>query len=255
MLQANLRAHDPRHPAVDIPAALTALLDSIGVDAAQIDRAGSLDALAALWRRYTGGRRLLVLLDDVAGFDDISALVPAGPESIVFLTSRRRFTGLTDARQYTLEPLDEHETLRLFARISGHRVADDQAAADRVVRACGGMPLAVTVAAAFLRTRPTWTVADLVSRLASVERPAPHDQVTGPVDVAISMSYLDLSPAHHAVLRCVAALPGGQFGLHAAAAALGSESGQIDHDLDALVGQHLIQEVERHRYRLHDVVQ
>jgi DNA-binding SARP family transcriptional activator/tetratricopeptide (TPR) repeat protein len=254
VLQVNLRAHDPRRPALDVPAALTTLLDAVGTDAGQIDRAGSLDALAALWRRQTAGRRLLVVLDDVAGFEDISTLVPAGPDSAVLLTSRRRLSDLSDGRQYTLEPLGHELALELLERISGRRAAAEAGAAAQVARRCGGLPLAVSVAAAYLRARPAWTLADLAARLAPPSRPAPEDQVVGPVDVAISLSYKDLSTAHRALLRRVAALPGEQFGLHAAAAALDTESGRADRELDVLVDHHLVEETERHRYRLHAVV-
>jgi tetratricopeptide (TPR) repeat protein len=88
----------------------------------------------------------------------------------------------------------------------------------------------------------------------SVRRPDLGDAVTGPLDMAVSLSYRDLSAAHRAVLRCVAALPGANFSLDAAAAALDAERAVVDRQLEVLVDHHLIEDVERHRYRLHDAI-
>jgi len=254
VLQVNLRAHDPRHPAVDLPAALALLLDAIGADAKQINDAGSLDALSMLWRRYSTDRRILVLIDDAAGIEDVSALLPAGPGGAVLLTSRRRLLDVPGARQYTLAPLSAAEALGVVERISGRRMDEKSPAASRVAGGCGGLPLALTLAAAFLRAHPTWSIEDLADRMESVSRPDPGDALIGPLDVAISLSYRDLSGAHRTLLRCVAALPGASFSLDAAAAALDTERGVLDRQLEVLVDHHLIDELERHRYRLHDAI-
>ena len=254
LLQVNLRTHDPRRSALDVPQALVVLLEALATPTQEISRAHSFDALAALWRRRCAGRRMLLLLDDVAAFDDITPLIPSSPGSIILATSRRRLPGLVGARQFTVPPLPQGACVQLLERVTGRTLTDQGADAHRFAQACGGLPLAVTVAGAYLRTRSAWSVADLVARMAAAAEPEPEDPVTGPVTVALSLSYRELSGPHRRLLRQVAALPGADFGLHAAAAAHGAEPGRVDLDLDLLAEHHLIEESARHRYRLHDLV-
>ncbi|HEV2637908.1 MAG TPA: BTAD domain-containing putative transcriptional regulator [Actinocrinis sp.] len=251
LLQVNFRAHDPRRAALDVPGALTQLLDAISVPAGEIDTAQSRGELADLWRRRSSGRSLLLVLDDIAAFEDIDPLVPVSAGSVVLLTSRRRLSGLVGCRHYTVEPLTDEASVRLLERATGRSFSDDRETV-RFVALSGGVPLAVVVAAAHLQGRPAWGVADLVERMSTSS--GIDDAFTGPVTSALAMSYRDLSASCRVLLRQVAALPGRDFGLHAACAAYGSAPGEADRDLDCLVENHLVEETVRWRYRLHDLV-
>jgi DNA-binding SARP family transcriptional activator/tetratricopeptide (TPR) repeat protein len=253
-VQINLHAHDPHQPAVDARAALVQLLEVTGVRAGDVGRAGTVDALAALWRRRSSGRRMLILLDDVLDVEQVAPLLPVTAGNVVLLTSRRRLLGLHAARHHTVHPLADEATVRLLERISGWQYDGDHLALERFSRHCAGLPLAATVAAAYLRARPSWTLRDLVERLATSSHADGEDQLVGPVRAAFTMSYRALSPPHQALLRRVAAQPGHDFGLHAAAALADASPERTDLVLDTLIDHHLLDEVGRHRYRLHDLL-
>lgn len=254
VLQINLRTHHPHQPAIDPSQALAQLLEAVSTPARELGRAGSLDALAALWRRRNTGRRLLVLLDDVLDAEQVSPLIPTAPGSIVLVTSRRRLSGLAGARQHTVRPLTDEATSVMLAQITGRAFATDHAELTRFTRHCGGLPLAIAVAAAHLRPRPTWGLNDIVERLTMPVVSATDDSLTNPIRSAFAMSYRDLCPAYRTLLRRLAAHPGDDIGLRAAAVMTAMPLGETDLALDVLVEHHLIEETARHRYRLHDLL-
>ncbi|MBS2964294.1 tetratricopeptide repeat protein [Actinocrinis puniceicyclus] len=233
---------------------MTQLLEAVSTPAGELGRAGSLDALAALWRRRNSGRRLLVLLDDVLDAEQIAPLLPTTPGSVVLLTSRRRISGLVGARQHTVRPLTDAAASALLTQITGRDFTADRDQLARFTRHCGGLPLAIAVAAAYLRSRPTWRLNDIVERLTMAVASAVDDSLTSPIRAAFAMSYRALAPAHRTLLRRLAAHPGDDIGLQAAAVLAAMPVGQADLALDVLVEHHLIEETARHRYRLHDLL-
>lgn len=251
-LQLNLRAHDLHQPPLSAREALTRLLEDVAVPPAELGRTDSLDGLAALWRRRTSGRRLLLLLDDVANAEQIAPLLPTTSGSIVLLTSRHRLAGVTDARHHTVPLLSHEATQTLLERVTGREFVEQAEDLTRYVRRCAGLPLAISVSAAFLRGRPQWTLADLVDRL-DLAAPTATDTLTGPIHAAFTASYQALPELSRTLLRRLAAHPGQEIGLHAAAALLGADPTATSLAADELVEQHLSEETERHRYRLHDL--
>lgn len=252
-LQINLHSHDPHLPPLDPRQALTQLLDAIGTPSGALGRADTVPALAALWRRRTNGRRLLVLLDDVLDFAQIELLIPATAGTIVLITSRRRLTGTPGNRQYTLGPLPDAAATALLSHITERTIPEDDDLA-RFTRSCGGLALAVTVAAGHLRSRPVWTVGDLVSRLSTTSQSLADDPLTSPIHTAFAMSYRTLSSPLRDLLRYIAAHPGPDIGLPAAAAMSGAAPADTDVRLDALVDHRLLNHASAHRYRLHTLL-
>ena len=107
---------------------------------------------ATLFRSTMAGRRVLVLLDDAADGAQVRDLLPGGGSSTVLITARRRLPDL-EAPAHHVAPLvafDEATAGELFARIvtDGHvDLAGEQDAVGAVVELCGGLPLAVRMAA------------------------------------------------------------------------------------------------------------
>lgn len=253
-LEIDLRSHDPHQPPLEPREALIQLLEAVSTPASQLGAAGSVDALAALWRRRGSGRQLLLLLDDALNAEQISPLLPTAPGSIVLITSRRRLSGLVDARQHTVQPLSDASTSTLLSRITGRDFTAQREHLTRLSSHFGGLPLAIVVAAAHLRARPAWSLGDLVERLTTTTAAVDDDKLTGPVHAAFAMSYRALSKAHRTLLRRLAAHPGQDIGIHAAAVMAVMSRGEADLALDVLVEHHLVIETARHRYRLHDLV-
>ncbi|MFD0631662.1 BTAD domain-containing putative transcriptional regulator [Catenulispora yoronensis] len=211
-LQINLHTHDPHLPPVDPRQALTQLLEAVGTPWRQLGRADTLPALAALWRKRTSGRRYLIVLDDAQDTAQIEPLIPAAAGTIVLVTSRRRLTGPSGIRQRTLGPLPDAAATEILAHITDRTLADDDDLA-RFTRSCGGLALAITVAAGHLRSRPVWTVGDLVARLSTTSRALAEDPLTGPIHTAFAMSFQALSAPLRDLLRYIAAHPGPDIGL------------------------------------------
>jgi len=192
-------AEHPRDPQ-DV---LSDVLHSVGVPADTIPLAGP--ARAAMYRSVLAGRRILVIADDAAYAAQIRPLIPAAGGAAVLVTSRSPLSGLIDARQVRLPPLAPAEALALLDVAAGPGRADaDALAADEVVAACAGMPLAIRLAAAVLTARPGLTLARLARDCGDnvLDTLAAEDSS---VRAAIGVSYRALPSAAGAAFSLAAA--------------------------------------------------
>ena len=112
-----LHAHTPGQRAVDPAEALASLLLTAGVGAQQIPP--GLAARAARWRDYLAGKKVLLLLDDAAGHEQVTPLLPGTAGCLVLITSRRHLTVLHDAAAISLDILAPDEGAALLALLSG----------------------------------------------------------------------------------------------------------------------------------------
>jgi tetratricopeptide (TPR) repeat protein len=107
---------------------------------------------AALFRSTLADRRVLVVLDDAFDGGQVRDLLPGGGTCVVLITSRRRMPDV-EAPAHQVAPLgalDEHTARELFRQIvtAGNvDLAGEDDAVGEVVRMCGGLPLAVRMAA------------------------------------------------------------------------------------------------------------
>jgi DNA-binding SARP family transcriptional activator/tetratricopeptide (TPR) repeat protein len=123
------------------------------------------------YQSLLAGRRVLVVLDDAVDEAQVEELVPADPDSAVIVTARQRLPDLADSHHVApLAPLDPSAATELFRRIVGDATIElpgaESEGVDRVIGLCGGLPLAIRVAAALrVRDHPRST-AELADRLA-----------------------------------------------------------------------------------------
>ncbi len=170
----------------------------------------SLDERAEMYRTILATRRLLVLLDDAASEGQIGPLLPGGGNCAVMVTSRSRLTGLPGGHWVELGILDVNQAIDLLSRVIGRsRVKREPDAAVALVRAVGGLPLALRIVAARLAARPHWSLASIVHRLAN-ERHRLDELAYGEMTVraSLSLTYDGLSPAHRRLLRLLSLAPG-----------------------------------------------
>jgi DNA-binding SARP family transcriptional activator len=219
----------------------------------------SLHELTALYRSLMAGRRMLVVLDDAIGADQVRPLLPATGGCAVIVTARGQLRELAGARQLTLDTLAPQEARALFTSIVGAaRVAGEPESATAILDACGNLPLAIRVAATKLAGRPGWTLRVLRDRLADESRRL-GELRTGDLGVRAG---LDMS---RRLLPEAAATALGLFGLLGAQTLPGWVVGALldrpdaDDVLDTLVDASLLQLVGtdragQPRYRLHDLV-
>jgi DNA-binding SARP family transcriptional activator/tetratricopeptide (TPR) repeat protein len=216
----------------------------------------------AEYRTQLSGRRLLIVLDDACNGAQVSDLVPGTDDCAVLVTARQRLPEVSGAHHVApLEPLELADATELFLRVlrdSGISVAPDDEAVARVVALCGGLPLALRIAAALRvhdHPRPTAELADRLSRY------GPDAFAHGRLSVSrtIGAGYDRLAGPARRLFLGLGLLPLADFGLWTAAAilgqgeppAVGEEAGAA---LAELTASFMIESVESSmRYRFHDL--
>ncbi|MEV7185663.1 BTAD domain-containing putative transcriptional regulator [Kitasatospora sp. NPDC093102] len=226
----NGTARDPRE-------VLVRLLRALGEETAAGDRAygdstygggtppvalrPGLDELVRRYRARTAGRKLLVVLDNVSGTEQLAALLPGGEEPAVLVIGHAHLAAAIGPHTTVVEPLGDDDSLALLAAAVGvGRVAEDLAAARQIVAYCGGVPLALRTAGARLAARPHWSPALLAGLLA-----APANRLRelrfGGLDMSRSLrSWLRLAGVAEDDLRLCSALGERSFSAATAAAVL-----------------------------------
>jgi tetratricopeptide (TPR) repeat protein len=234
--------------------ALEALLRSLRVPPTRIPR--DLEERAALYRERLAGTRTLILLDNADAEAQVAPLLPGTPGSLVLITGRRRLKALDDAYCLSLEPLHPADAHSLFRTATGPaRAASDGPAVEEIVALCGQLPLAVRIAAALLRHRPTWS-ADRLADLLRDERHRISSLTDGDrrLEAVFNLSYGGLSPAQQSAFRRLGLVPGPDIDAYTAAALLDQGLGAARTLLEDLVDHNLLSQPEPDRYRFHDLI-
>jgi tetratricopeptide (TPR) repeat protein len=249
-----LHAHTPGQRPVEPADALASLLLTAGVPAAQIPP--GVEARAARWRDHVAGRKILLVLDDAAGHEQVRPLLPGTAGSLVLVTSRRRLAALEDAAVASLDILPPGEAAVLLARLTGRPgVGPEDAGVGEITRLCGYLPLAIGMLASQLRHHPAWAPAQLAANLAAAQdRLALMRAENLSVGAAFGLSYADLTQGPQRLFRRLGLVPGPDFDAYAAAALDHTSLDEARHCLDELYDQHLLAEPAPGRYQLHDLL-
>ena len=88
-----LHGHTPGQQPLEPSDALATLLLATGMSADQVPR--GLEARQQLWRDRLAGKRVLLVLDDATGSDQVHPLLPGTASTLVLVTSRRRLSALS----------------------------------------------------------------------------------------------------------------------------------------------------------------
>jgi transcriptional regulator with XRE-family HTH domain/tetratricopeptide (TPR) repeat protein len=211
---------------------------------------------ASRYRQLLTEQRTLVVIDDVTSETQVRALIPGAGDSCLLLTGRRLLSGLEGVRRLHLDPMPSADALDLLGRIVAER-GDLQHSHDLPTLAdlLGGLPLALRIAGNRLLSRPHWSPADLIARLATEERRL--DQLNAgdlKIAAAFGLSYEQLPELTRQVFRRAALTLSPDFS--AALAATASDVTQdvaLDH-LDDLIDLGMVETAPGGRYRMHDLV-
>ena len=124
----------------------------------------------ALYRSLLAERRVLVVLDDVRDARQLAPLVPASAGCALVVTTRDRHVSVAGALHLSVSPLTHDESHTLLSRIVGaDRMAAAPKAAEEILTACAGLPLAIRAVGGRIAARPSWEIADIADRLARPE--------------------------------------------------------------------------------------
>jgi tetratricopeptide (TPR) repeat protein/transcriptional regulator with XRE-family HTH domain len=249
-----LHAHTPGQRPVDPADALASLLLTAGVRARQIP--AGLEARARRWRDYLAGKKILLVLDDAAGHEQVRPLLPGTAGSLVLITSRIRLAALEDTAVLSLATLPPGEATALLARLSGRGdLGASSGPGAQIARLCGYLPLALGMLARQLHHHPAWTAAGLAADMAAAKnRLELMHAENASVAAAFNLSYRDLTAGQRRLFRWLGLHPGPDIDAYAAAALAGTNLAAARRHLEVLYDQHLITEPGPGRYRLHDLI-
>ncbi|RBO90764.1 putative ATPase [Nocardia puris] len=259
---------DPRS---EVEAAIAAVLglSDLTLDAAAIRGPMALDARTRL-REALAARPPLLILDNCEHLIEAVAVVVAdligAADRLTVLTTSRAPLMITAETVYPLGPLTVDaagspatDLFAARARAVRPAVRLDQAAVARLCAALDGLPLAIELAAARVRTMSVAEIeaglADRFALLRQGDRSSPERHRT--LHAVIDWSWDLLDPPQRVALRRLCRFPGG-FGLDAArAVAGGPEVGDVDAAVEGLVNQSLLTVLDDEsstRYRMLETV-
>jgi transcriptional regulator with XRE-family HTH domain len=249
-----LHAHTPGQQPVAPADALASLLVTAGVAAQQVPP--GLEARAARWRDHVAGKRILLLLDDAAGHEQVRPLLPGTAGSMVLITSRRRLTALEDAKTLSIDTLTGADAAALLARLADRPdLTPDSGPTEEIARLCGYLPLAIGMLAGQLRHHPARKATAVAAELtAARDRLAVMRAENLSVAAAFDLSYQDLTTAQQRLFRQLGLAPGPDIDAYAAAALADISPAAARSRLDELYDHHLISEPAPGRYLLHDLL-
>ncbi|NKE61925.1 tetratricopeptide repeat protein, partial [Lentzea sp. PSKA42] len=244
------RGFDPSADPADPAEVLAGFLGAFGVSGGRVPL--DLPERAALYRSVVADRRVLVLLDNARDVEQVRPLLPAGRGCLAVITSRNRFTGLVvreGAVPVTLDVLDDEDAVALLtARLGDERVAAEPDAVAELVAFCGGLPLALALAASRAADDPGLTLRSLADELAA------SSGLMSSVEAVFSASYGLLDDDTARLLRLLGLTTGPDIPLDAATALDGRRRVDVRRSLQTLTRMHLINERTPGRYTFHDLL-
>ena len=259
-LYANLRGFDagggqPTDPA-DV---LRGFLDAFGVHPERIPH--DTESLAALYRSVLAGRRMLVLLDNAADVAQVRPLLPASPECLVIVTSRRELSALAAREGALLVQLDvlsaQEANELLVARLGAERAAAEPWAVTELATLCARLPLALSVIVARAAAAPRLPLAALAAELTELGGRLDALDVGDPaanVRTVLSLSYRHLPDPAARMFRLLGLHPGPDISAAAAASLAGLPAADARVALRDLVRASLLNETVPGRYAFHDLL-
>jgi len=258
-LYVNLRGFGPTESAMEPAEAIHGFLEAFAVPEDRIPL--DTHARAALYRSMLTDMRVLVVLDNAHDADQVRPLLPGSPGCAVVVTSRNQLMSLVaadGAHPVALDLLPASQAWGLFRRRLGReRVAEDPAAADEIIGACAGLPLALVVAASHAAANsrlPLSALADALrkthGRLDALDA---GDKYTN-VRAVFSWSYEALSAPAARLFRLLGLHAGPDVAISAAASLAGVPVAEARQQLAILVRANLLTEWTPGRFALHDLL-
>ncbi|GAA3871168.1 tetratricopeptide repeat protein [Streptomyces sedi] len=234
------RLTEPGGTPVTVERAARELLAQLGVAA---PAGGGDEDLADLLRETLDTRSAVLLLDDIAGAEQLAELVPEHRACVVVAVAGGPLTKVPDVRPCVLGGLDRPNAIRLLERGAGPvRITVDPGAADHLAEICGDLPAALKLTAGWLALHPDHTLVDAVrgfaagaERLPSPEGDAASDPAELPLRRAFGLVHAALPAQAARLLRLLALAPGGLVDDHVAAALAGAPIGVARTLLDDFV--------------------
>ncbi|MDI2032284.1 tetratricopeptide repeat protein [Saccharopolyspora sp. TS4A08] len=211
------------------------------------------------YRSKTRDRAMLVVLDDVIEPAEVAPFVPSAPGSAVLVTSNHQLSELVvdQAEVVPVHPLSDEDGAKLLASLcTENRAVEEPAAIRELAGLCGGLPIALRVAAARLLSHPSLSVSDLVAEIrAENSGLAPFGSPkTNRVASVFTACYNELPDAAARLYEMLGLFPGVDFDRDLILSLGGGTPTELRRALDALLEANLVLDKGRGRYGLHSLV-
>ncbi|RBO96379.1 tetratricopeptide repeat protein [Nocardia puris] len=209
------------------------------------------DERFAALRDLLRGQRLLMVLDNVLDAAHIRPLLPTDGESRALVTSRSNLNGLDDAERIHIAPLSPGDSAALVRALTADLGADrrpSERQLEAMTHRCQGLPVAIRIAAAFVRTEP-WPSDDDAGGIEMF-----HDGDRD-LEALFERSVVRLAPEHARTFTTLGLVRGPDFDIAAAAALCDSDHGVVRRAIRHLIEVNLLVAPRAGRYEFHDLVQ
>ncbi len=227
----------------------------LGILQAEVGELSDAEATALALRRAIGSRRMLLVIDDAWNIEDALALKVGGPNCAHLITTRYPSIAnqLGADSAITIKELEEAEGLELLHALAPQAVEREENKAKALVKAVGGLPLALTLIGNDLR-RHTYSgqprrVEAALTRLSDTNERMHISEQRGPTERHPSLPYgtpisltsviavteAQLNAQQQAALRALAVFPPkpDSFSEEAALAVSACEPDMLDFLVDA----------------------
>lgn len=244
---ADLRGHSTVGPPADPVAVTRAALRLLG------DKSKTLSASAAtrLLRERLRATRTLLVLDDAASTVQVAGIIPHPSGLPVIVTSRV----VPDEQKFDAVELTSfapYESLALLDAIAGRATIEaDPAAAEALLDLTQHQPLAVSLTAARVAARDTWTLAEHLDVARARRNSLRLDE---PVARSLELTYQQLPESAQRLLRAIAVHPVPLLDLESIGTVADASAVDTEAAVDVLVQHSLLSRLPTGRLRMHELV-
>jgi len=161
------------------------------------------------------------------------------------------------ARLLEVAPLNAQSSLMLLEHHVGpERIAVERGQAEALIQLCGGLPLALVVAAALTAVHPSRSLARTVDELRDERRRLEALSLDSDLSVqsTFDVSYEGLSVPARGTYEALGIHPGSNFGTEVVAAAIDADAIRARRRLNELLDGSLLTEVTEDYFQVHDLV-
>lgn len=211
---------------------------------------------AAAVRGLMADKRALIVIDDVASIERTRPLLPNSQNCVVMITTRNEEVAVgLGAQIIPVHELSPDDGLALLRHILGHeRVEPELEAAEAICQRLHHLPLAVEIAAQFLRSRSRRSLSNLAAQLADMQQRLGLAIADRAVRTSFLVSWQMLDDMHRASFSGMAVFAGRPFTTEALAAVLQWEQSITQDRLEMLRALSLVKEDGETHYRQHPLL-
>ena len=255
-------------PPLSGPQALRRLLDLAGLAPPRSDHPRHLEIAAHSLRAWLADRKILIFIDNVDHPDPVEYLLHQVQGCAVLVAGCVELETLPGVLAHDLRELTQDEAVALLSgdlihtagvhSVDEANMGPDRRAQVELVNQCGRQPLAIRLLADLVR-QCGWPPerANEVMRV-SLDEASYGDEsahaALRPIWQACTLTYRDLTAAHHRVLRILAMVPMASIGVHAVAVAAGIPQDQANRLLIGLARRGLAESVALGHYQIRELV-